>query len=139
MSCFSNSNIFDIFSFEDQKSRHVFKNIGDGLALISVENIEKKEDEPIKPNKCTDLVVSKQDLTEEKCLYSPKDQIKYSSSISSLYEPSEHDQMLFDQIMNNRLRIQMQHQHLMLRATKVLSYSSTNNDSTIKNNPQISY
>lgn len=104
-----------------------------------MENIEKKENESVKPNQCTDLVVLKQELTGEKSLCLPNDQMKYSSSVSSFYEPSEHDQMLFDQITNNRTRIQMQHQQLMLRAAKLLSYSSNTNDSSVKNIPQISY
>ena len=110
------------------------------MALISVQNIDKNEDETVKPTKPVDHLVAKQNLiVEQKPLDPPNEPIKHSSSFSSYYEPSEQDHMLFDQISNNRMRIHMQHQQLMLRATRLLSYSSINNDSTVKRNGEIAY
>jgi len=58
-------------------------------------------------------------------LVEPKSIDHYPSS----YQPTEEERALFRQMWDNRMRIQDQHQQLMLKATRLLYHSSTTGSS----------
>jgi hypothetical protein len=65
------------------------------------------------------------------------EEIKPLSS-PSFYEPNEHEKMLIEKVLDNRMRIQMQHQQIMNKAATLLCFASiNNNDSFIFKNSQI--
>jgi len=140
MSMFS-SSFFSLYKsslFTDDQYKQILKNMGNGLSLVAVQNINSMEDQTDKPNTCTDLV-RKEDIIREKPSIQQIEEIKPSSNCSStsFYEPSEQDKILFEKVWENRMRIEMQHQQLMNKAAKLLCYSTMHNDSFISKNTQI--
>ena len=78
--------------------------MGNGLSLVSVQNINSMEDQIDKSNTCTDLV-QKEDIIREKPLIRQGEEIKPSiqeiEEIKPLpsptfYEPNEHEKMLIE-------------------------------------------
>lgn len=130
------SLLFNLFFSLDDQYRQILKDIGNGLSLVSVQNLNPSQEMKIKANTCTDLV-RKEDFIQEKYFIQQEQQPPKIDEIncdSSSYQPSEHEKFLFDKIWNNQMRIDTQHQQLMIKAAKVLSVVSNNNDSFIKKN-----
>jgi hypothetical protein len=131
-------SLYKFSLFTDDQYKQILKNMGNGLSLVAVQNINSMEDQTEKPNTCTDLV-RKEDIIREKPSIQQIEEIKPSSngSSTSFYEPSEQDKILFEKVWENRMRIEMQHQQLMSKAAKLLCYSTMHNDSFISKNTQI--
>jgi len=132
-------SLYESSLFTDDQYKQILKNMGNGLSLVAVQNINSMEDQTEKPNTCTDLV-RKEDIIREKPSIQQIEEIKPSSngSSTSFYEPSEQDKILFEKVWENRMRIEMQHQQLMSKAAKLLYFSSiNNNDSFMSKNSQI--
>ncbi|CAF2502300.1 unnamed protein product [Rotaria sp. Silwood2] len=125
------NNIF-VYSMNDEY-KQILKDIGNGLSLVSVQNIDSCEVVEEKPNNCNSLVE-----TEENCQgkYTVQEKEETKSCPSS-YEPNEQEKMLFEKLWDNRIRIQMQHQQLMTRGARLLCFSSLNNDSFYRKDTQL--
>ncbi|CAF1407502.1 unnamed protein product [Adineta ricciae] len=115
--CFSKF-LFRFLSDNDHKQ--MIKDMGNGLSLVSIQ----------------DLNVSKDQQIEKKEEKPPKQQQKEeTNSVLSTYEPNEQERMLFEKLWDNRIRIQMQHQQLMMKATRFICFPSTNDDIKSNNKP----
>lgn len=99
------------------------KDIGNGLSLVSIQNLHLTDDHLQKSN----CILPKQDLSKEKLLVPFKQDKQTDSFPIEKYETTQEEQMLFDKICDNRMRIEMQHQHLMFKAAQLLSFSSIQN------------
>jgi hypothetical protein len=119
----------------DDEYKQILKDMGNGLSLVSVQNLNSSEDVQNKPNNSS-IPVQKQEVVQEKPpVQQQQEEVDYSSSLP--YEPTEQERYYFERIWDNRMQIEMQHQHLMTKAARLLCFSSNNNDSFIRKNTQI--
>jgi hypothetical protein len=103
--------------------------MGNGLSLVSVQNLNPLEDVE---NKSSNLVQKQEIIQEKPSIEQQEEEINYSSPLT--FEPNEQEKYLFERIWDNRMRIEMQHQQLMMKAARLLCFSSINNDSFIHKN-----
>ena len=111
-------SIIDSLLLDDQYNQ-ILKDIGDGLSLISVQNLENQSAE------CSTFVPKNKQLFQEK--YSVKETEEINHSLSS-HEPNEQEKILCEKISDNRQRILMQHQQLMMKAAQLLCFPSIEKD-----------
>ncbi len=81
--------------------------MGNGLSLVSLQNMDLMEDQIIKPNNCRDLV-RKEHIIREKPSIQGIEEIKLLPP-PSFYKPTGHEKMLIEKVWDNQMRIQMQH------------------------------
>ncbi|CAF0893601.1 unnamed protein product [Rotaria sordida] len=141
------NNIF-IYSMNDEY-KQILKDIGNGLSLVSVQSLNPCEIVEEKANNCNSLVQKEENFCQgknsaqeknsarEKNSAQVKEEIKSCSPSS--YELSEQEKILFEKLWDNRMRIQTQHQQLMTRASRLLCFSSINNDSFCGKNTQLNH
>ncbi|CAF1409095.1 unnamed protein product [Adineta ricciae] len=116
------NNVF-IYSMNNDH-KQMIKDMGNGLSLISIQDLNSSKDQQIeKKEEKTPKQQQQQQQTDE------------TNSVLSTYEPNEQERMLFEKLWDNRIRIQMQHQQLMMKATRFICFPSTNDD--IKNNNKL--
>ncbi len=111
--------------YVDNEYNEILKDMGNGLSLVSIQNLNPCEDIENKTNTCS-AVVKKAEISQEKSSIQQQ-QDETISSLSS-YEPTEQERILFEKMCDNRMRIQMQHQQLMMKAARLVCFSSINND-----------
>ena len=119
-------------SFVDNDHRQVVKEMGNGLSLISIQDLHDSKDHDQPWSKASALV-KKTDVASEKSSVS---QQQFDDDPLSTYEPNEQERVLFDKLWDNRLRIQMQHQQLMIKAARLICFPSTNPDPTNRKTDQ---
>lgn len=122
-----------IFIFLDDEYKQIIKDIGNGLSLVSVQDLNVNRKTESESNNCFSLV-SNNEIPEVKHSFEEKEE---TISSPSSFEPNEQERIIFDKLWNNRVRIQMQHQQLMTKAARLLSLSSFNNDLIDKKNIQL--
>jgi hypothetical protein len=131
-------SLSQIIWFLDDRYKQLLKDIGNGLSLVSVQNLRPSQDLENKSNtnNCPAVVVQKEEILQEiPSIQLRSEQIEEIDSSSSSYRPTEQEKFLFEKVWNNRMRIQMQHQQLMMKAAK-LCFSSINNDTFFTKNNQ---
>ncbi|CAF1071698.1 unnamed protein product [Rotaria magnacalcarata] len=119
-------NIF-VYSMNDEY-KQIIKDIGNGLSLVSVHDLNASRYIENKPNDCS-VLIPKNEISQGKYSIEEREEI---ISYPSSFEPNENERILFEKIWNNRMRIQMQHQQLMMKAAKLLCFSPLNNESVYK-------
>jgi hypothetical protein len=120
--------------YVDNEYNEILKDMGNGLSLVSIQNLNPCEDIENKTN-TRSAVVKKEEIFQEKSSIQQQQQDETISSLSS-YEPTEQERILFEKMCDNRMRIQMQHQQLMMKAARLVCFSSINNDSLNRKSTQ---
>lgn len=95
--------------------------MGNGLSLVSVQDLNRWKDQERSSS------VKKPEAFYVKSSVSQQQQQRddETNSIFSNYEPNDQERLLIDKLWDNRLRIQMQHQQLMLKAARFIRFPST--------------
>jgi len=108
------------FSFlcADDRYKQIVKEIGNGLSLVSIENI-RSTDEQVQKTKPIEQKHKEMALVPFK-----QDKQQSNSSPMEKFEVNQDERILFDKICDNRMRIEMQHQQLMFKAAQLLSLPS---------------
>ncbi|UJR38516.1 hypothetical protein I4U23_031182 [Adineta vaga] len=110
------NNIF-IYSMNNDY-KQMIKDMGNGLSLISIQDF----------NNCLKEQGTKSMKTSSLTEKEENQQKDDTNSILATYEPNEQERALLEKLWDNRIRIQMQHQQLMMKATRLISFPSINND-----------
>ena len=134
---FVSSHLLDgrpAFVVSDQQDKYVSADVGHGLSLLSVTNLVDASQGTWKclasPVTCSSTLLKKpNEVVEQSSVRVEESQAKDSSN--PFVEINEEERVLFDQISKNRLRIQMQHQHLLNRAAQSLCFSSIDRSSVV--------
>ena len=80
-----------MFSLDDQY-KQILKDIGNGLSLVSIQNLQSTDEQINQSNKCIGTL-PKEDLSEQKSLVLQKQIVDPSPEI---YQPNDQEQILFD-------------------------------------------
>ncbi|CAF0734256.1 unnamed protein product [Adineta steineri] len=139
------NNIF-IYSMNNAY-KQITKDMGNGLSLISIQDFNSSQDRENKLNNNNSSALAKKEevskeklSTEQPPLSSTQQQSQHeeeeANSTISLCEPNEQERILFEKLWENRTRIQMQHQQLMMKAARLLCFTSVdiNQSFNTKNN-----
>jgi hypothetical protein len=132
------------FVFLDDEYKQILKDMGNGLSLVSILNINSPEDTSHSIDNCplpitekgenfeekySFPIVQQEENFDEKYCVQQEEMRSINSYPSPSYELNEQDKILFEKIWNNRLRIQIQHEQLMTKASRLICFSSINYDS----------